>query len=309
MSNNFTHHLNNRNVIVTGGAGFIGSHLVKKLCSLGAHVTVIDTAPLPDLLMPFMNQISYIKADITASDAMVQHTSGHDTIFHCAAMASVAPSFEDPLLCMKLNIMGTANLLEAARRNNINRFIFSSSAAVYGPNSGSCHENMVPHPMSPYGFSKWHGELLCQEYQQLYGITTVSLRYFNVFSADMASADGLAPVYARFRYALSMNKPITLYGSGQQTRDFVAVDDVVQANILCGTAPQQFLLENGLLGNALNVGSGSSISLLQLFEKLKTEFPGYDQEPVLMPARPGDINHSIADCSKLDSLRKKAMIY
>lgn len=253
--------------------------------------------------------IHHINADITDSDAMLLATSHHDIIFHCAAMASVARSFENPLDCMHTNGMGTAVMLEAARRNNIRRFIFSSSAAVYGTCAVKCHEDLACQPTSPYGFSKLHGELLCQEYTRLYGLEAVSLRYFNVFSTTMSSADTMAPVYARFRHILAHNKPVTFYGSGEQTRDFVDVHDVVQANIICATAPHDLLTNNKILGNALNIASGTSLSLLELFEQLKNDFPHYNQQPVFLPARPGDIVNSSADCTKLDSLRRKAMLY
>lgn len=287
---------NNKKVVVTGGAGFIGSHLVDALVAQGAHVTVIDnlsTGSLDNLLQVLPN-ITFIQEDITNLTACLEATQDHELIFHCAAIASVPASWEDPALCHTVNVTGTVNMLESARKNSIGRLIFSSSSAVYGAHSGICSEETTPcAPTSPYGFSKLLGEFYGKQYSLLHGVDTVLLRYFNVFGDRQNDSGPYAGVVAAFKRKMAQNIPVTMHGDGLQTRDFIPVEDVVQANLLLGALPREHLSKS-----AYNIGRGSAISLLGLFEHLKKDFPEYTHAPEFLPARPGDIKHSVADCSK-----------
>ena len=181
-------------------------------------------------------------------------------------------------------------MLEAARLHTVNRFIFSSSAAVYGNTQERCAEELPAHPCSSYGYSKLIGELLCKQYNELYTIRTVSLRYFNVYGPRQHPDSGVLAVLER---NLIQNKPITIFGDGNQTRDFVPVKKVVHANIIAG------VLADKLPGSFFNVATGESSSLNEQFSKLLEKYPTYANQITFEPARPGDIRHSQADCSKL----------
>jgi UDP-glucose 4-epimerase len=280
-------------VLVTGGCGFIGSHIAEQLVTAGAQVTILD-----DLSSGFLHNIEhireniqFIKASITDKDSCLQATRGQKIIFHLAAMISVQKSIEDPATCHDINVNGTFNILEAARINNVKKVVLSSSAAVYGNTTNLCLEQMLCHPESPYGFSKQIDELLCQQYSRIYGLATVILRYFNVYGARQNPASPYAGVVAKFTQQIQLNKPITIYGDGLQMRDFVPVDNVVQANLRLASSE----MSNGEI---FNVATGTSITLLDLIEQLKKEYPHYNQKIIFEPARKGDLKISQADCSK-----------
>jgi len=284
-----------RNVLVTGGAGFIGSHITHKLVQLGAHVTVMDNCATGFLKnnADIRDHITFLQQDVTNRQACLEATKNKNIIFHLAALVSVPESVDNPLACHEINVDGTFNLLESARINNVERFVFSSSAAVYGPGTDICTEQMPCKPTSPYGTTKLIGELLCKQYAHNYGLKTVCLRYFNVFGAHQNPAGAYAAVVATFRKLMALNKPLTIFGDGLQTRDFIPVDQVVTANFLLG-------MQSGpiMCGSTYNIATGSSMSLLELIDLLKKEFPTYTAEPIFAPARQGDIKHSKADTSK-----------
>jgi UDP-glucose 4-epimerase len=208
-------------------------------------------------------------------------------------MVSVVESIKNPLLCHMINVSGTANLLNACRANKVQRFVLSSSSAVYGPVDGIASEQMPCAPISPYGYSKWLGELLCQEYAALHNINTVCLRYFNVHGDRQNPNGSYAAAIAKFSHALAHEEPIVIYGDGQQTRDFIPVEEVVLANLTLAQLPSE-----QMRGSAFNIGSGKSISLLQLVEQLRAQYPNSKSPIQFLPARPGDIKHSAADCGK-----------
>jgi nucleoside-diphosphate-sugar epimerase len=290
----------NCNVLVTGGAGFIGSHLTEKLVELGAHVTVLDDFSTGSLanLNSVVNAINLIGGTITDYETCVRATKNVKIIFHCAAQTSVPGSMENPRICYQTNIQGTSTILEAARHNNVERFIFSSSSAVYGEREGRCSEDVPCNPTSPYGYSKLMGELLCKQYWQFFNLQTVCLRYFNVYGPRQDPHGTYAAALAKFRYQMYQNKPITMFGDGQQTRDFVSVNEVVQANVQLGILPAQ-----KVAGEVFNIATGTSVSLLELIKTLKEkEFPGFDQDIIFAPARRGDIRHIEADCSRYHNL-------
>ena len=209
----------------------------------------------------------------------------------------VPQSLEEPDVCHAINVGGTFNLLEAARRNGVKRFIFSSSSAVYGPALATCNEQTSCNPTSPYGFSKLIGEYLCKQYAVNAGTETVCMRYFNVYGDRQNPNGQYAAVVAKFKDSMANNRPITVFGDGLQTRDFVSVEQVAHTNLLLGLQPADVVS-----GEVFNVATGKSITLIELFQLLRKEFPDYMLEPQFAPERAGDIKCSTADCSKLQKI-------
>lgn len=295
-----------KKVLVTGGCGFIGSHLVETLVNYGAHVTILDDLSTGSLenIQSCRDNITLIQGSITDKRICQAAVADNTHVFHLAAFISVPQSLENPSACHTINIDGTFNILEASQNARVQRFIFSSSSAVYGTPNGKCSEQAPCKPESPYGFSKLIGEELCLQFNHCYGLETVALRYFNVFG-DRQNPDGqYAAVVAKFTDLMKQNRPITIFGDGLQTRDFVPVDQVVTANLLVGMAPSNTLKER-----IFNVATGTSITLLELFEQLKKRFPSYHLAPQFLPARSGDIKESYADCSRLSGLLNQSSFF
>ena len=287
-------------VLVTGGCGFIGSHIAEVLVELGAHVTIMDDLSTGSLsnIEHIQDKISFMHASITDKNSCIQATAGQQIIFHLAALISVPESIKSPVLCHEININGTFNILEAARVNHVKRVLLSSSSAVYGNTGMQCDERMACNPESPYGFSKRVGELLCQQYSTVYGLETVILRYFNVYGPRQNSNGAYAAVVAKFTEQMKNNAPIILFGDGLQTRDFINVHDVVQANITLATIPVP-------KGDIFNIATGTSITLLELINKLKQQYPHYTGDIRFEPSRAGDLKHSQADCTKYHRISQK----
>lgn len=285
-----------KKVLVTGGCGFIGSHVAEQLVSLGADVTILDdlTTGSLDNIALIRKKINLIIASVTDLAICEQATKDKEIIFHLAAFISVPQSVEEPLRCHKVNIDGTAYLLEAARMNGIERFIFSSSSAVYGSTQGKMAQETDPCiPTSPYGMSKYVGELYCQQYSQHYRLKTVCLRYFNVYGPRQDPNGPYAAVVAKFTHNMQHNVPLIICGDGTQTRDFISVHDVATANLMCG------MLEEELMnGQPFNIATGTSISILELIEQLKKQFPHYTAPITFTNPRAGDARYSQADCRK-----------
>lgn len=289
-----------KSVLVTGGAGFIGSHIVEALVKQGAFVCVLDNLSTGTLdnLSSVINDITVIQGDITSFSSCLAATHNQQIVFHCAAMVSVPETMEKPRLCNKVNVAGTFDLLEAARINHVERFIFSSSAAVYGNHEGACNETQTCNPTSPYGLSKLICEQYCHLYCDLFNLHSLCLRYFNVYGKRQNPT--LQGVYEKFKAAMNANQPITVYGDGAQTRDFISVEEVVEANLLLAQLPINYLN-----GQAINVASGSSKSVHDLLGKLKKDFfPQYAQEILYAPARTGDIKYSSAIIEKYKKLKE-----
>lgn len=293
-------------VLVTGGCGFIGSHLVEKLVELGAQVTILDDLSTGTLknITSVKDNIIFVQGDITDFDTCLHTTHNKKIIFHCAAYISVPGSLEDPHLCHRTNVVGTHNIVETARINNVKRIVFSSTCAVYGESSIPCHEDLVPNPTSPYGFSKLMGEIFCKEYADVYDMETVMMRYFNVYGSRQNPHGAYAGVIAKFNHNMENNLPITIFGDGLQTRDYVPVLDVVMANIFLGACDKQ-----AIQGQIFNIATGKSTSLLDLIEELKKEYPHFSAEVMYMPPRPGDVKRVSADNSKFDSLCQTLLQY
>jgi UDP-glucose 4-epimerase len=318
----------NKQVLVTGGAGFIGAHLVEKLVDLGAQVTVLDNFSTGSLanLTAVKNKIKIITGDIcdpelakilnlsTQNLALQAHKSNltpnltlnWDFVFHLAAATSVPESLDNPQKYHDINLTGTLNLLNLFATTATHtldqvykkpRFIFSSSSAVYGEKSTICDEQDLCAPTSIYGLNKLMGEQYCQIYSQLYNLPAICLRYFNVYGPRQNPHGSYAAVYTKFAYNLAHNLPIIIYGDGSQARDFVTVEQVVTANLQAG-----LLDYTQLNGQAINIGSGAPIQIIDLLTQLKNNYPGYTSEIKFAPARVGDIKLSCANISKAKRL-------
>lgn len=288
-----------KNVLVTGGAGFIGSHIVERLVAYGAHVTILDNFSTGALknIASVLNQVTVCYADISNEFSLLKATKNKDVVFHLAALVSVAQSVKQPKLCERINTQGTRNVLEAAVAHKVTSLVFSSSSAVYGNQEGVCSEDSPTNPLSPYAHSKLQGELLCKKVAHEHSINTACLRYFNVYGNRQNPQGEYAAVVAKFNYALTNQQPIVIFGDGHQTRDFIHVHDVVDANLIVGS-------QTHLRGDVFNVGTGKSISLLELLtnleEKLHTKAVGTS----FQPTREGDVKYSQANCEKIQHLTR-----
>ncbi len=289
----------NKKMVVTGGAGFIGSNLVEALVYLGARVTVIDNLRTGKLenLENVDSRIDFVEGDIRDKALCQTILANTDTVFHLAAQVSVPESMNNPDECFQINVTGTFNLLEAARNHNIRRFVFSSSCAVYGEKNEPCVETMSCAPASPYAYSKLLAEQLCQQYSHIFNVPTICFRYFNVFGFRQDPDSEYAGVIAKFNDKMLKNEPITIFGDGSQIRDFVPVSQVVQTNL---EAVQ--LADTFCKGEPINVATGESTSILKLFNDYKKMTPWYTHKPEYAPARTGEIKYSKANCARYRKL-------
>lgn len=296
---NFQQMYHNKSVLITGGCGFIGSHIAEALVALQARVTILDDLSTGSLhnIAAIKNKVTVIRGSITDLSSCMRATQNIDIIFHLAAMVSVQQSMEHAALCHAINVQGTINMLEAARIHKVKRLLLASSSAVYGINNNACSEETPCKPTSIYGFSKLFAEYACKEFADIFNCSAIILRYFNVYGQRQRMQGSYTAALTHFRSCMEQNIPITIFGDGLQTRDFVAVHNIVQANLFFG-----IIADHTLTSNTFNIASGKSISLLSAIEQLKNEYPGYDQPLVFYPARPGDIRHSQAVCTKYQQL-------
>ena len=288
--------------LVTGGAGFIGSHIVKELIRQGQKVTVLDNLSNGEwhILSSVKDKLTFIQGDISNFSTALNATKGVDYVLHLAALTSVAKSMETPLQTAQINVQGTANMLEAAKRCGVKRVVFASSAAVYGNRPLFPYkEETPPDCQSPYAWSKISGEELCQLYTHSYGVETVILRCFNVFGMGQNPNSAYAAVIAKFMQLAAENKPLGIDWDGLQSRDFVSVKDVVQANLLAAT--------KGVPGEIYNVASGHTYTLLELADTIE-KVSGRKLDRVSRPKRPGDVHESSADISKITALGYKPSV-
>ncbi len=280
-------------VLVTGGAGFIGSHLAQTLAARGSRVTVFDNLASGRLenLEDFQRDITFVEGDIRDKDLLQKAMQNCDVVFHQAAVVSVTKTVEDPVGSSSVNDSGTLTVLEAARQNNVKRVVLASSSAVYGDDPQLPKlEAMSPNPLSPYAVQKLTNELYAALYFRLYGLDTVCLRYFNVFGPRQDPSSPYSGVISIFMQRAAEGKAPVIFGNGEQTRDFVFVRDVVQANILAATG-------EGAAGEVFNVGTGKAVSVKSLWSHI-SRMGGNDIEPTYAPARAGDIMHSLAGTAK-----------
>ena len=282
--------------LITGGAGFIGSHLARTLALEGQQVTVLDNLSGGNLqnLVPLQDKIRFIQGDICDFSALLNALKGVDYVLHHAALISVAESMAKPQETERINITGTQNVLEAARQCQVKRVVFASSAAVYGTLPGFPYKETSPTDcQSPYAWSKQAGAELCQLYTKAYHLETVVLRYFNVFGPRQNPNSAYAAVIAKFMQLATENKPLGIDWDGKQSRDFVNVADVVQANLL--------VAQKGKPGEIYNVASGKTHTLLELADTIE-KISGRKLARVSRPKRPGDVHESSADISKIRAL-------
>ena len=276
--------------LVTGGAGFIGSHIVEDLLKEKAEVRVLDNLSAGNLKNIPEKEIEFIKGDITDRAILDEIMKDVDYVFHEAAQTSVAYSITHPKTTWDINIRGTKLLLNAAVKAGVKRFIFASSAAIYGNALPPLKESKEGKPISPYGDSKRMGEILMNEYYEKEGLDTVSLRYFNCYGPRQNPDSEYSGVISKFTKLISQKKSPTIFGTGSQTRDFIYVKDVVNANILAMKA-------KNTKAESFNIATGSAISINELFKVLKSVFKS-DIEPIFEPEKIGDIKYSFADVSK-----------
>lgn len=284
-------------ILVTGGAGFIGSHLVERLLAEDYQVIVLDNLSygnLKNISNRSSENFSVITCDIRDAKKMRIALKDVEAVFHEAALVSVKLSVQDPLLNNDVNVTGTLNLLKTCVDAGVKRLVFASSAAVYGTNPNPLKkEDMVTSPTNPYGISKLAAENYVKSFNELYGLETISLRYFNAYgpkqSFDLENAYG--GVITLFMERLLRNRSPIIYGDGEQTRDFVYVQDIVQANMLA-------LTSKNVNGDFFNIGSGEVININHVAKALKKKLNKEHIDNVYKAAQPGDVKHGYADITK-----------
>ena len=305
-------------ILVTGGAGFIGSHLVEALLRQGQKVRILDnlsTGKIENLEEATSCRIAhsegqakglrrvalgdrgeFLRGDISDEEVCRQACQGVSFVFHLAALGSVQRSVEDPLSTHRANATGTLNMLQAAKERGVRRFIYASSSSVYGNISSdpeevrAKEESLPPHPESPYAATKLMGEFYCRIFSHLYGLETVSLRYFNVFGPRQDPKSIYSAVIARFMHALLHGNPPVIYGDGDQSRDFTYVENVVQGNLLAMEAP-------GISGRVFNIACGQRISVNDLLSRLQ-EISGIRIPARFEPGRSGEVRHSLSSINQ-----------
>lgn len=281
-------------IVVTGGAGFIGSHIVEHWINAGADVHIID-----NLRSGFLSNVKlfpkavFHNASITDREKVFSVLENADYVHHLAAMISVPESVDKPQECVEINITGLLNVLDACKENGVKKIVLSSSAAVYGENPESPKRtDMRPQPKSPYGITKLDGEYYLQIYHEQYGLGAVSLRYFNVFGPRQDPNSQYAAAIPIFIEKAIENEPITIYGDGEQTRDFIFVKDVVKANVLAAT--------NDSANGVLNVALGKASSINEIAKGI-ISLTNSKSQIVYQPERKGDIKHSLASVEETTS--------
>jgi len=284
--------LKNKKIIVTGGAGFIGSHLVDRLIAEGNEVTVIDNQSSDSNGKYYWN----VKANNTTFDICSYKNirplfDGVDYVFHLAAEARIQPTLKNPILAAQSNVVGTCTILQCAKEAGVKRVMYSSTSSAYGlKNEPPLKEDMDNDCLNPYSVTKTGGEELCKMYTKLFGLETVVFRYFNVYGDRQPLKGQYAPVVGIFLRQSKNNEPMTIVGDGEQRRDFTHVDDIVEANIRAATY-------DNVVGETINVGSGTNHSVLEIAKYIGTEYKH-------IPSRKGESKITLADTSKINSLLK-----
>lgn len=279
--------------LVTGGAGFIGSHMVRRLIGEGGVIRVVDDlstgheARLNDL----RDSIEFVHGDLADGKVSDKVVEGVDYVLHQAAVPSVQRSVGDPVGTNRANVTATLNLLESSRKAGVRRFVYAASSSAYGDTEVLPKtEEMPPNPLSPYALQKLVGERYCKLYHDVYGLETVSLRYFNVFGPAQDPHSEYAAVIPKFISKLLANEPITVYGDGEQSRDFTYIENVVEANLLAFQATEA-------PGKVFNIGYGQRTSLKTLIRMLE-RIIGVEAQVRYEPPKPGDVRHSLADIQR-----------
>ena len=282
--------MSNTKFLVTGGAGFIGSNIVEELLKRGHFVRVLDNFATGkrENLKEFEKDIEFLEGDIRSYHIVRQAVKDIEVILHQAALPSVPRSINDPITTNEVNVMGTLNILDASKDAGVRRIVYASSSSVYGDNPIlPKREDMLPNPLSPYAVSKLAGEKYCNVFSRLYGMETVSLRYFNVFGPKQDPNSQYSAVIPKFIESIKADKQPIIYGDGTQSRDFTYVANVVEANILAATKD----IGNGLV---MNCACHGQITLNELVIQINNLL-GKEMETIYAKSREGDIKHSFAD--------------
>lgn len=293
--------LSNQHCLVTGGAGFIGSNLVEALLKKGAFVRVIDNFStgkrenLPSNTHCSQSTVEVIEGDLRDYEIVCKAVQGIDVVFHQAALPSVPRSVQDPITTSEVNVNGTLNVLKAAVDSDVKRVVYASSSSVYGDNPElPKHEEMVQNPLSPYAVSKLAGEKYCQVFSRVYGIHTISLRYFNVFGSRQDPTSQYAAVIPKFITSILRDEQPIIYGDGEQSRDFTYIDNVVHANILAA-------ITDCPPGLVINCACNQQTTLNQLIRQINVVLKK-NVQPIYSNVRVGDIKHSYASIKKATEL-------
>jgi UDP-glucose 4-epimerase len=276
--------------LVTGGAGFIGSHLAHALAERGAKVRVLDNLSTGHRqnVARLSGRVEFIEGDLVSRKDVERAIDGADVVFHQAALASVPRSVESPLDTNAACVTGTVNLLDVARQAGVRRVVFGGSSSAYGNDpTPAKHERLLPDPLSPYAAAKLAGEFYCQAFTATYGLETVTIRYFNVFGPRQDPNSQYAAVIPKFITQMLAGRRPTIFGDGMQSRDFTYIDNIVHGNLLAAEAP-------AAVGRTINVACGESYNLVQLVEGINRVL-GTRLEPIFEPARAGDVRDSLAD--------------
>lgn len=279
--------------LVTGGAGFIGSHLVETLVRKGERVRVLDdfSTGRRENIAPFLDRIELVEGSCADPATAAKAVQGIDYVLHQAAIPSVPRSVSDPVGTDRANTGGVVAMLDAAHKAGVKRFVFAASSSAYGDTPTlPKHEAMEPHPLSPYAIQKLAGEHYCRVFHETHGLETVALRYFNVFGPRQDPKSEYAAVVPRFVTAALHNEAVTIFGDGGQSRDFTPVASAVQANLLACTSPKA-------PGTVLNVARGERLTLLELVDRIG-RLVGHSVEVHHAPPRVGDVRHSLADIKR-----------
>jgi nucleoside-diphosphate-sugar epimerase len=283
--------------LVTGGAGFIGSHLAERLVRDGHDVRVLDNLATGrrQNILPLADELELVEGDIQSYERVHNAVNGMEIVFHQAALPSVPRSVQDPLTSNATNVIGTLNILLAARDAGVQRVVFASSSSVYGQNPVlPKSEDLAPLPISPYAVAKLAGEGYCRSFWRVYGLETVCLRYFNIFGPRQDPLSQYSAVIPSFISALLERHPPTIYGDGEQSRDFTYVDNVVEANLLAASSADG-------IGEIFNIACGEQVSLNQLMVELRRQLDT-PIEAEHAPERLGDVRHSHADVSRAEAI-------
>jgi nucleoside-diphosphate-sugar epimerase len=281
--------------LVTGGAGFIGSHLATRLLKDGHEVRVLDNFSTGSRsnLTPMDGSVELVEGDIQSYERAHNAVQGCEVVFHEAALPSVPRSIQDPLTSHAVNVVGTLNILLASRDSGVRRVVFASSSSIYGadptlPKS----EQRAPMPIAPYAVAKLAAEGFCRSFWEVYGLETVALRYFNVFGPGQDPLSQYAAVIPRFITALKNGDAPVVFGDGEQSRDFTYIDNVIEANLLAAAA-------SDVSGQTFNIACGERISLNRLLDDLRAII-GSDVQASHLEGRPGDVKHSLADITQAE---------
>jgi len=285
--------------LVTGGAGFIGSNIIRHLLEEGHEVRVLDnfSTGKRDNLLPYSGNKNFVvyEGDLRSFHIVRKAVNGVDFVLHQGALPSVPRSINDPITTNDVNILGTLNILEASKEHKVKRVVFASSSSIYGSNKTLLkNEDLPAMPMSPYAITKYAAERYCQLYYQLYGLETICLRYFNVFGRNQDPTSEYSAVIPKFIKKIYENERPEIYGDGKQSRDFTYVQNNIEANMLACTA-------KGAEGQVFNIGCGINFDLITLVKEINNLL-GKDIEPIFKNIRTGDVQHSLADISKAKNI-------